>query len=137
MEPEKKKCIRFIRLPMNWSRIKSIILSPAEKLIVGYLNTRSTIKKVDGTAWTFSAADISYETGLSSTVAKKYIKVLENTDILKYFATIETKYNHGLRGYKIYHLSRENLLKYMKAMRQKNTERWHKAVALDDDTKDQ
>jgi hypothetical protein len=137
MEPTLKNKSKFIRLPMNWSRIKSIILSPAEKLIVGYLNTRSTIKKIDGTAWTFSAADVSYETGLSPSVIKKYFIILESAAILKYFDTVETKYNHGLRGYKIYHLSRENLLKYMKAMRQKNTERWHKAMALDDDTKDQ
>lgn len=125
-----KKRSKFIRMPMKWSKLKN--LTAAEKWIIGYLNTRSTLIKKDGTAWTYSAGDISNETGLSLSAVKKYIKTLETARVLKHFDTISTKYNNGVRGYKIYHLSRENLLSYMKAMIQKNTERWHKAVAQSD-----
>ena len=103
----------FIRLPLRWARRKD--LSPAFKIIVGYINTRSTAILTNGMAWTISAADIMYQTGLSKSMVYKSIKVLIEADILIFFQTIKGKFE----DYKIYKINRKNLLTYLKASPQK------------------
>jgi hypothetical protein len=109
--PQKKS--DFIRLPLKWARRKD--LSPAFKIIVGYINTRSTAKLTNGMAWTISAADIMYQTGLSKSVVYKTIKILVKADILFLIGTKKGKFN----DYQIYKINRQNLLTYLKVSPQK------------------
>jgi predicted transcriptional regulator len=91
----------FTNIPSEMMR--DTTLTPATKLVLGYIYTRSLIKD---TEWEVVASNVETECGLSQTTASKLIRVLQKQGILSYK---ETRRHGGEWAYKVFTINKDRL----------------------------
>ena len=103
--------ITFIRVPHYFSRRTDI--SPAIKLIVAHIHTRSRIKIPSGQRleWEVNAQEIANNSGINKMGVSRVIKTLTQAGVLIYKGTIQY---HGQWPSKTYAIDRIKLKDYMK-----------------------